>query len=52
MLFEHGFYLTKPNWTLICLHDVTRESIAVMTDHFTDDSFRKNVARIYDVVAT
>ena len=41
MLFEHGFYLTKPNWTLICLHDVTRESIAVMTDHFTDDFFAK-----------
>ena len=36
MLFEHGFYLTKPIWALICLHDITQESVATLTDHFAD----------------
>ena len=36
MLFEHGFYLTKPIWALICSHDVTQESVATLTDHFAD----------------
>ena len=52
MLFEHGFYLTKPIWALICLHDVTRESVAASTDHFPDALVRENVVRVYDVVAT
>ena len=36
MQFENGFYLTKPIWALICLHGVTQESIAALTDHFAD----------------
>ena len=36
MLFEHGFYLTKAIWALICLHDITPESVATLTDYFTD----------------
>ena len=52
MLFELGFYLAKPYWALICLHDVTRESVAAMTDHFPDAFVGKNVVRVYDVVAT
>ena len=52
MLFEHGFYLTKPIWALICLHDVTQECVAALTDHFVDAFVRENVVLIYDVVAT
>ena len=52
MLFEHEFYLTKPIWALICLHDVTRESVAAFTDHFADAFARENVARVYDVMAS
>ena len=48
-LFEHGFYLTKPIWAMICLHKVTRESVAALSDHFADALVRKNVARFYDV---
>ena len=51
MLFEHGFYLTKPIWALICLHDVTREILAALTDHFIYAFVRDNVTCIYDVVA-
>ena len=51
MLFEHGFYLTKPIWALICLHDVTWESVAALTDHFTNAFVGENVARLCDVVA-
>ena len=32
-------------WALICLHDVTRESVAALTDHFADAFVRENVAR-------
>ena len=46
MLFEHGFYLTKPNWALICLHDVARESVAALTDHFANAFVRENVVRV------
>ena len=42
----------KPIWALICLHDVTRESVAALTDHFADAFVRENVAPIYEVVAT
>ena len=52
MLFEHGFILTKPIWALICLHDITRQIIAALTDHFADDFVRENVARVCDYVAT
>ena len=37
------FNLTKPLWALICLHDVTRENVAALTDHFADAFVRKNV---------
>ena len=29
------------------MHDVTRESVAVMADHFADAFVRENVARVY-----
>ena len=29
------------------MHDVTRESVAAVTDHFADDFVRENVARVY-----
>ena len=47
MLFEHGFYLKSLNKALICMHDVTRESVVAVTDHFADVFVRKNVARVY-----
>ena len=47
-----AFNLTIPIWALICLHDVTRESAATKTDHFSDAFVHENVARVYDVVAT
>ena len=46
-----AFSLTKPIWALICLHDVTWESVAALTDHFADAFVRENVPRVYDVVA-
>ena len=47
-----AFNLRKPIWALICLHDITWESVAALAVHFTDAFVRKNVARAYDVVAT
>ena len=47
-----AFSLTKPIWALICLNDVTRESIAALTDHFANAFVGENVAWVYDVVAT
>ena len=38
VLFEDDFNLKSLNWALICMHDVTLESVAVVTDHF-DDTF-------------
>ena len=35
------------NWALICMHDVTLESVAAVTDHFADAFVRENVARVY-----
>ena len=29
------------------MHDVTRESVVAVTDHFADVFVRKNVARVY-----
>ena len=50
MLFEYGFYLTKPIWPPICLHDVTRESVAALTDHSAYAFVRENVACVYSLV--
>ena len=52
MLFDMALKFTKPILALIYLPDVTRESIAALTDHFADALVRKNVACVYDVVAT
>ena len=46
------FNLTKPIWALICLHDVTRERVVALTDHFADAFVSENVLCVYDVVAT
>ena len=29
------------------MHDVTRESVAAVTDHFVNASVRENIARVY-----
>ena len=47
VLFEHGFYLKKLNWALICMHDVTLESVVAVTDYFANAFVRENVARVY-----
>ena len=44
-----AFNMTKPISALISLHDVTRESVAAMTNHCVDAFVRKNVARVYDL---
>ena len=36
-----AFNLTNPIWAMICLHDVTREGIAAMTDYLADLFVRK-----------
>ena len=41
------FTWESKNWALICIHDVTLESVAAVTDHFTDAFVHENVARIY-----
>ena len=51
-MYEHVFYMAKPKLALIYLHHVTVESVAALTDHFTDAFVRENVARIFDVVVT
>ena len=47
VLFEHGFYLKSQNWALICMHDVTLECVAAVTDHFADAFVRVNIAHVY-----
>ena len=47
VLFEHGFTWKSLNWALICMHDVTLECVAAVTDHFADAFVRENVARVY-----
>ena len=47
MLFEHGFHLKKTLLGPDCMHDVTLESVAAVTDHFADAFFGENVARVY-----
>ena len=39
-------------WALNCLHDITQESVAALTDHFIDAFVQENVAPDYDVVET
>ena len=46
-----AFNLTKPIRAMICLHDVTREGIAAMTDYLADVFVHKNVAPVFHVVA-
>ena len=50
--FNMAFSLTKHICSLICFHDVTQESVAALTDLFTDAFIRENVAHVYDVVTT
>ena len=45
------FNLTKPKVGLICLHDVTQESVTVLTDHLANAFVQENVAHVYDVVS-
>ena len=47
-----SFNLTKPIRALICLQDITQESVAALTDHFADAFVCENVVHIYDIVAT
>ena len=49
MLFERGFYLKSKSlyWALICMYDVTLESVAAVTDHFADAFVRENLALVY-----
>ena len=35
------------NWTLICMHDFTLESVAAVTGNFAYAFVRENVARVY-----
>ena len=42
-----AFTLKTLNWALICMDDVTPESVAAVTDHFVDAFVRKNVASEY-----
>ena len=35
------------NWALICMHDVTLESVAAVTDLFHDALVRESIARVY-----
>ena len=32
---------------MICMHDVTLESVAAVSDHFADAFVRENVARVF-----
>ena len=47
MLFEHGIYLKSLSWALICMHNVTLESVAAVTDHFADAFVHENVALVW-----
>ena len=42
-----GFTLKSLNWVLICMHDVTLESVAAVINHFADAFVCENVARVY-----
>ena len=47
MLLNMAFTLKSLNWALICMHDVTLESVAAVTDHFADAFVRDDVASVY-----
>ena len=47
-----AFNFTKPIWALICLYDVTRESVVALADHFLNAFVCENIACFYDAVAT
>ena len=42
-----SFTLKSLNLALICMHDVTLENVAAVTDHFADAFVRENFARVY-----
>ena len=48
---DMAFSLTKPILALICLHDLTWESVAALTDHFSDAFVCENVVCVFDVMA-
>ena len=45
-MWHDWFSLTKPKLGPDLFYDVTRESIAALTDHFADAFVRENVARL------
>ena len=56
MLFNMAFTCKGLNWALICMHDVTQESVAAVTDHFADARvymtlWRRNDVRKFDTDA-
>ena len=42
-----AFTLQGLNWALICMHDVTLECVAAVTDYFANAFVRENVAPVY-----
>ena len=46
MLFDMAFNLIKLIWAMICLNDVTRESVATLTNHFANAYVRKNIVHL------
>ena len=42
-----AFTWKRLNWALICMHDVTLECVAAVTDHFANAFIRENVACVY-----
>ena len=47
MAFTLKSLLKSLIWALICMHDVTLESVAAVTDHFADAFVRENVVHVY-----
>ena len=47
MLLNMAFTLKSLNWVLICMHDVTLESVAAVADHFANAFVGEDVARVY-----
>ena len=52
LLFEHGFYLTKPKLGPDLLRDITQESAATLTNHLAHAFVCEYVGGVYDIVAT
>ena len=42
-----AFTLKSLNWALICMHDVTLECVAAVTDHFADAFVCEDIACVY-----